>query len=1442
MPQSSNQQARSLPKGSIAIDPVTVVIKECLLISSSMRKISKYSQSGVAAILGSGAGDLFNDEGESNKYGLNSHANGSNHNTTNDPLLSGFIQLRLMLNNSKNLDDIDSLTLLQPFLLVIKSSSTTGNITSLALDSLSKFISYNIISASSKNLAFTLTHIISSLTHCRFEASEQSSDDAVLLKVLNLLETIIDSSLGDLLSDDVIYEVVQTSLSLACNKRRSEVLRKAAELSMYTVTIKVFKRLDSIEPEQHHHIVEETQDYTKNQLVGTIGTNDDVTLSKKSFEVLNDTTKPFGLPAIKQFLGILISMIAPENQFKHTESTKVFAFSLIATAVEMSADRFSSFPSLLNLIADPVFKHTLHIIQNINSLPVLQAALQLFTTLSLTLGDHLQAQIELSLITIFNAILPQEDTKKKPPASGKSTPIELNQKSLSAKELLVEEISILWTRSPSFFMNLFINYDCNFHRTDLTVRFIKFLSELSLPESASFTTDNVPPICLEGLISFVNKLSEQIKTVDPISEQTTHELLIKKEKKKEFIAATKIFNQKPKDGLKALEDKGFIKSSTDIHELAIFFYEKSSRLNKKVLGEFLAKPSNLELLKEFYSLFDFEGLRVDEALRILLKTFRLPGESQQIERIVENFANRYVKCQNYQPKPEDNVEQEVKSGEVEPRDSIKDSVEIINGEEDEPVEPDADAVFVLSYSIILLNTDLHNPNIKAHMTLDDYKRNLRGVYNKKDFPVWYLEKIYQSIEDKEIVMPEEHHGSSQWFDDSWNNLIAANISIIDDFYSVDSFEVEELIQFEKNLFQSVFEPICNTILKIFEVAFDDQIVTKMMTTVDKLSQIASFFKFYTFIDKLVIKLCDLTTLTGVKSPSVETNNSSPTKVTRIKVEGGDPITVSETSVLFGKDFKAQISTVVLFRILNRDLHVLNESWKSFHKVIFKLFQTGLIEPDFFPQFQSQYKLAKLPRIRPEVSLTRSTVTKGLFSTFASYLKGDDEPTDEEVEATLSAVDCIKSSGVHTFFQNPSALISGDDTVLKAVLETLPTERTVENERTYEADLFFTLENALVLALSSPENTNELNTLLEYIEKVESAENNKKLNASMFLRLTTYKLIIINNSQQVSAESVKKSIDQILEIDRKLLEKKAQQIVQPLCSIGDPNSSTSSIALEYENYWKSLRLIASVSQFSRDIFYFINHLLKTSIGSIKSANFMWLLGLLDEISAVGAIGGQWEQEYDALVKSGHQVDKENPYQDIVQLSLKSINATASLIDIKADLTTDQTYALIQALAHQCLNPCFQIRSYALSSLEDTVLKIELTDGLKASGIFDFGIFPLLNEDIAKNEILSLISKVYLHFFKLGKADNAIFLKILDIYNQFLEDPAIESELQNLITSKKEIEKETGVNVEVGNEKNDPEEEVVETEQAEEKTEGEGEKKEEEKAVQKEPELLNDNEVD
>ncbi|CAI4426979.1 ASN_collapsed_G0014510.mRNA.1.CDS.1 [Saccharomyces cerevisiae] len=49
-------------KEFVTVDPVTIIIKECINLSTAMRKYSKFtSQSGVAALLGGGS-EIFSNQ------------------------------------------------------------------------------------------------------------------------------------------------------------------------------------------------------------------------------------------------------------------------------------------------------------------------------------------------------------------------------------------------------------------------------------------------------------------------------------------------------------------------------------------------------------------------------------------------------------------------------------------------------------------------------------------------------------------------------------------------------------------------------------------------------------------------------------------------------------------------------------------------------------------------------------------------------------------------------------------------------------------------------------------------------------------------------------------------------------------------------------------------------------------------------------------------------------------------------------------------------------------------------------------------------------------------------------------------------------------------------------------------------------------------------------
>ncbi|SCU99179.1 LADA_0H18052g1_1 [Lachancea dasiensis] len=1363
----------------VAVDPVTIVIKECITLSTAMRKYSKYtSQTGVAALL-SGGSEIFSNQDDS----LVDTFNNLSTNKNKDPILSGFVQLRLMLNSLSSLDTIDSLTLLQPFLVVISTPSISGYITSLALDSLQKFIAFNIISESSVNSTIAFREAVNALTHCRFEGSEQTSDDSVLLKVLVLLETMIKSTSSDILSDSIVYEVLQTVMSLACNKKRTEVLRRAAEMSMMSITVKIFAKLPHLRPvDSQKYINDEdlSKNVLKDDLIGTglddltpdADAKDDIS-STSSIDQHNDTTQKlqpleenYGLPVMKDYMSILTSLIMPENQYKHNNSTKVFGLNLLNIAVEVSGNWIPHHPRLFNLMSDAIFKNVLFIIQNTDKLSLLQSALHLFTTLVIVMGEHLQEQTELTLRCIFDTLQSDKSTTSRPRSS-------------AAKELIIEQISILWTRTPSFFTTLFVNYDCNLNRSDLSTMVLNALAKLALPESALVTADSVPPICLEGLISVVDNMHERLEGEDQQEVTLTSlvEALEERKKKTEFIMCTDSFNEKPKKGIARLIEKGFISSNSE-DDIAKFLFERNGRLNKKAIGEHLASPDNLSLLKKFVSLFDFKGLRIDEAIRIMLTKFRLPGESQQIERIVETFSATYVDDQEYVPeKAGQDIENDYST-----------------------VQPDADSVFILSFSVIMLNTDLHNPQVKKHMTFDDYTYNLKGCNDQKDFPLWYLDRIFCSIRDKEIVMPEEHHGSERWFDDAWNNLVSSTTVVTQTTQEAGNtpsvLDRKVLLQFDRAIFEIIGHSIVETLFKIFEVASDDHISTRMLTSIDKCCRIAALFGQNELFNSTLAKIAKSTLLTKAaleKQSGVQELGEIP--VVQINIEESkETLTVSNIAVRFGKTFKSQLCSVVLFRYLQKNSrqNLISEStWSLIVEILLNLYESDMIAPDIFPDLQKTLKIGKLPRPAPEYSINKSKVNKGLLSTFASYLKGDEEPTDEEINYSTRAIECIRTCNVPSSVFGNEANVSG--LLVSVLLKFVQVGRTSENSRYFDAEILFLMEIALASYLFCKDNKDVGRQVLAKLGELTNLEGISK---SFKRRISAYKLLLVSILEDPPA--ITKLINEDLLAENEvydeefLASEQGCELLRMLLSL-TAIENYSSLLLQDEGFWKILRSFATAEGHSFRVFEFLDNSILKKDQAMGTANFLSILGLLDEISSIGAMSGEWEAQYEKLSADGQKVAEENPYQEAVDLSLKSINATSRLLELKRrePFKKAELIGLLQALVHQCFNPCFQLRTYAVSLLETTVSGHldTFSETLSASEMIESGFLAIVEaqkKPAVIPEIMLLFSKVYLHYLKTGKADNEVFLKILNVFDKYVENPEVEKTLQEFIAEKKDFE--------------------------------------------------------
>ncbi|KAL9268921.1 Brefeldin A-inhibited guanine nucleotide-exchange protein 2-like protein [Drosera capensis] len=321
-------------------------------------------------------------------------------------------------------------------------------------------------------------------------------------------------------------------------------------------------------------------------------------------------------------------------------------------------------------------------------------------------------------------------------------------------------------------VDIFINYDCDVNSSNIFERMVNGLLKTAQGVPAGAVTTLLPPQeatmkfeamkCLVAILKsmgdWMNKqlripdthsvkkfeyADESSESVLPLANGNAEELAEGSDSHSETVSnvsdAQKIeqrrayklelqegislFNRKPKKGIEFLINANKVGNTPD--EIAAFL-RNASGLNKTLIGECLGEREELSLkvMHSYVDSFDFQGMELDEAIRAFLQGFRLPGEAQKIDRIMEKFAERYCKCN---PK----------------------------------VFSSADTAYVLSYSVILLNTDAHNPMVKNKMSAEDFIKNNRGIDDGKDLPEEYMKSLYERITRKEIKMKDDDLAAQQ---------------------------------------------------------------------------------------------------------------------------------------------------------------------------------------------------------------------------------------------------------------------------------------------------------------------------------------------------------------------------------------------------------------------------------------------------------------------------------------------------------------------------------------------------------------------------------------------------------------------------------------------------------------------------------------------------------
>ncbi|RDL30232.1 Sec7 protein [Venustampulla echinocandica] len=115
-------------------------------------------------------------------------------------------------------------------------------------------------------------------------------------------------------------------------------------------------------------------------------------------------------------------------------------------------------------------------------------------------------------------------------------------------------------------------------------------------------------------------------------------------------------------------------------------------VSRGVVASVLSKgtdPFSQAVLRSYMRGFGFFGDPMDMAIRKLLMEVELPKETQQIDRCLQGFANRYHEC-------------------------------------NPGIYASPDQAYFIAFSLLILHTDVFNPNNKHKMQKHDYLKNTRG--------------------------------------------------------------------------------------------------------------------------------------------------------------------------------------------------------------------------------------------------------------------------------------------------------------------------------------------------------------------------------------------------------------------------------------------------------------------------------------------------------------------------------------------------------------------------------------------------------------------------------------------------------------------------------------------------------------------------------------------
>ncbi|KAG8989449.1 GDP/GTP exchange factor for ARF [Tulasnella sp. 427] len=686
----------------------------------------------------------------------------------------------------------------------------------------------------------------------------------------------------------------------------------------------------------------------------------------------------------------------------------------------------------------------------------------------------------------------------------------------------------------------------------------------------------------------------------------------------------------------------------------------------------------------------------------------------------------------------------------------------------------------------MLNTDLYNPQNRKRMALEDYQKNLRGVNDGSDFDPEYLKSIYESIKKREIVLPEEHSGQLG-FEYAWKALLIRT-------KDAGSLVRCDTSLFDYSMFQLTWKAVTSAIAFAFTAFDDDYVVERAIAGFRKCATLAGRFQLPEVFDYVVKSLSHATSLLAEADPKSK-------KFPVVEVEG-QSLTVSPLSIKFGTNFRGQLATVVLFTIANGNGNAIREGWS----LIFEMFQT-LFMHSLLPlrMLQMEDFLGGVSAIPMQPAASAATQVHhpdgGLLSALSSYLltpygsSSDSlagwEPTKDDVENTLSTMDCISSCKIDELYGQIMTLevealvaalralqVLADRRTVDILVDEIITDPVPSNSRAdlpkealpYDPTSVFLLETMVSVACQTKTHIEEtwpivfehISGLLKAAERFGSI-----LIERAVVGLLRLNLILAEKSSL--RDQVYLSIDLLRGLPPTVINSVAEQLATGLARLVKEHHDIMSSATEWGLVAALLRSTMSHPEAVKVSFTLIMELIGRENEQIVTPENIAALSSLLETFGTAAGQAIEAKRLDARRQATAPLNLE----PAIERGTKAIDAIADLKSYLPDFIQRSTLPEgeawphfwmlpLGALSRQSSNACKEVRQAALGHLQRIFLSTQISTGVEAGFdfriLFDRVLFSILEELLkpqvyvkdpqgmgeARLRVSTLACKSFLHF--------------------------------------------------------------------------------------------------